>query len=478
MSKPSNANISFNTLKKSKGGTIGSVVSGVFKNSPYGKAASTFAKTAAKSGVGKELINEFGSNANLGDLVSKAAKSGIEKELMNKLGSNANLGDLAGKAAKSGIREELMNGLGLDANLGDLTGKAETFLNQPRDIEELAKNSKDKSMIGTLASVLNDAKENSAEARTKFEDGEKNKKIATQGRGPTTTRMNEEDPNRRLTPGTNTGINTNNIEGNRIFELELGEKSKQYSNEPSFYVILAIILKGIVSYTWDFIVLTIKSFYRVFTDFVLIPFFIFLPYVFDVLAVILILILLILVIIYFVSGGKNRSKENNMFDNMLSGFSMIMMPNVGGYVKKSGSVLKDKTGGFIESIKEFFDSIGEALNDFIKSIFRLIKSEANINDIDDNNKHERTKNTGRCDNISQIEKKDGRYCYEQIGKKEIDWGDKKIDYKLLKATHMKKQNKNTHYDYYVPNCKGSNIFTKEFIASCKDSKRTKFICKI
>ena len=60
--------------------------------------------------------------------------------------------------------------------------------------------------------------------------GEKNKKIVTQGRGPTTTRMNEEDPNRRLTPGTNTGINTNNIEGNRIFELELGEKSKQYKS--------------------------------------------------------------------------------------------------------------------------------------------------------------------------------------------------------------------------------------------------------
>jgi hypothetical protein len=453
MSKPSNANIPLNTLKKSKGGSIASVGSQIFKKSPYGKAASTLATTAAKSGVGKELMEGIGSNGNLGDLASKAAKSGVGKELMEGIGSNANLGDLIGKAA--------------------------TVLNQPRDMEELAKNSKDKSIIGTLASVLSDAKENSAQARKKSEDAEKNKKTATQGRGPTTTRMTEEDHNRRLTPGTNTGIDTINTgEGNRIFELELSEKSKQYSNEPSFYVILAIILKGIVSYTWDFMVLSIKSFYRVFTDFVLIPFFIFLPYVFDVLAVILILVLLILVIIYFVSGGKNRQKDNNMFDNMLSGFSMFMIPNVGGYAKKSGSVLKEKTGGFMQSIKDFFDSIGDALNEFFKSIFRLFMSEPNINDIDDNDKHERTKNTGRCDNISQIEEKDGRYCYEQLSKKEIDWGDKKIDYKLLKANHMKNQNKNTHYDYYVPNCKGSNIFTKEFIASCKDSKRTKFICKI
>ena len=425
MSKPSNANIPFNALNNSKVGTIGSIAGKVFKKSPYGRAASTLASKAAKSGVGQELMKEFGSNA----------------------------------------------------NLGDLAGKAATVLDQPRNLEELAKSSKDKSMIGTLASVLDDAKENSAQARKKSKDAEKNKKTAIQGRGATTTRMNEDDHNRRLAPGTDTGMGING-EGNRIFELELSEKSKQYSNEPSFYVILAIILKGIVSYTWDFMVLSIKSFYRVFTDFVLIPFFIFLPYVFDVLAVILILVLLILVIIYFVSGGKNRQKDNNMFDNMLSGFSMFMIPNVGGYAKKSGSVLKEKTGGFMQSIKDFFDSIGDALNDFFKSIFRLFMSEPNINDIDDSDKHERTKNTGRCDNISQIDEKDGRYCYEQLSKKEIDWGDKKIDYKLLKANHMKNQNKNTHYDYYVPNCKGSNIFTKEFIASCKDSKRTKFICKI
>ena len=43
---------------------------------------------------------------------------------------------------------------------------------------------------------------------------------------------------------------------------------------------------------------------------------------------------------------------------------------------------------------------------------------------------------------------------------------------------MKKKGKNTHYDYYIPDCKGSGLFTKEYIASCKDSRRTKFICKI
>jgi hypothetical protein len=381
--------------------------------------------------------------------------------------------DLALNAANDPRFQEVANSA-LNVATNSDVGKNNTDLSST--LNTAKETDSGKTITGALKSIMDNAKESSDTAKEKFEKAQQNQKHFSTGRGETTSRQNSKTA--RFLEGTDTGMPINNLNGQRIFELDLSEKSKEYNNEPSFYVIIAIILKGIVSYTWDFIVLTIKTFYRVFTDLVLIPFFIFLPYVFDVLAVILILILVVLVIIYFVSGGKNRPKENNMFDNMLSGFTMFMMPDVGGYVKKSGSVLKEKTGGFIESIKDFFDSIGEGLNDFFKSIFRLIKSEANINDIDDNNKHERTKNTGRCDNISQIEEKDGRYCYEQLGKKEIDWGDKKIDYKLLKATHMKNQNKNTHYDYYVPNCKGSNIFTKEFIASCKDSKRTKFICKI
>jgi hypothetical protein len=255
------------------------------------------------------------------------------------------------------------------------------------------------------------------------------------------------------------------------------------NNDPSFYIIFAIALKGILRYIWDLFVMSVKSSYRLFTDLILIPFFIFLPYVFDVLAVILVLIFLILVIIYFVSGGKKR-QSNNMFDNMLGGFSMFLMPNITGYVKDAADDFKDDftadatsfTGGVMGTL----NNIGDVINDTVfKTFLRFFISNPGIDDINDNDKQQRIqKKEGRCDNKIQIESKDGRYCYEQLDKKHIEWDNKEIPYKLLEQKDMKNKGKNNHFDYYIPNCKGSNIFTKEYIASCKDSRRTKFICKI
>tara|TARA_B110000285_G_C15101214_1_gene605112 strand:+ start:563 stop:1936 length:1374 start_codon:yes stop_codon:yes gene_type:complete len=254
-------------------------------------------------------------------------------------------------------------------------------------------------------------------------------------------------------------------------------------NDPSFYIIFAIALKGILRYIWDLFVMSVKSSYRLFTDLILIPFFIFLPYVFDVLAVILVLVFLILIIIYFVSGGKKR-QSNNMFDNMLGGFSMFLMPNITGYVKDAADDFKDDftadaksfTGGVMGTL----NNIGDVINDTIfKTFLRFFISNPGIDDINDNDKQQRIqKKEGRCDNKIQIESKDGRYCYEQLDKKHIEWDNKEIPYKLLEQKDMKNKGKNNHFDYYIPNCKGSNIFTKEYIASCKDSRRTKFICKI
>ena len=251
------------------------------------------------------------------------------------------------------------------------------------------------------------------------------------------------------------------------------------NNDPSFYIIFAIALKGILRYIWDLFVMSVKSSYRLFTDLILIPFFIFLPYVFDVLAVILVLIFLILVIIYFVSGGKKR-QSNNMFDNMLGGFSMILMPNITGYVKDAADDFKDDATSFTGGVMGTLNSIGDVINDTIfKTFLRFFISNPGIDDINDNDKQKRIqKKEGRCDNKIQIESKDGRYCYEQLDKKHIEWDNKEIPYKLLEQKDMKNKGKNNHFDYYIPNCKGSNIFTKEYIASCKDSRRTKFICKI
>lgn len=296
------------------------------------------------------------------------------------------------------------------------------------------------------------------------------------GKGQFTTSTIFDSPHNDRVAGIRTGVKGDPGVGPT---LKQSEHPADYNKDTSFYIILAVALKGIVRYIWDLFVMTVKSIYRLFTDLILIPFFIFLPYVFDVLAVILILILLILVIIYFVSGGKKRQK-GNMFDNMLGGFSMLIMPNISGYVKDTADDFKDDAKGFTGGVFDVFGSIGDTINDTIfKTFLRFFILNPGIDDINENDKSVRIqKKEGRCDNRTHIESKDGRYCYDQLDKKDIEWADKTIDYKLLKSKDMKTSGKNTHYDYYIPNCKGSGLFTKEYIASCKDSRRTKFICKI
>lgn len=291
----------------------------------------------------------------------------------------------------------------------------------------------------------------------------------------TTSNVFDSEHKNRI-PGTKSGVKGDPGVGP---SLKQSKHPEDYNKDTSFYIILAVALKGIVRYIWDLFVMTVKSTYRLFTDLILIPFFIFLPYVFDVLAVILILILLILVIIYFVSGGKKRQK-GNMFDNMLGGFSMLIMPNISGYAKDTADDFKDDAKDFTGGVFDLFNSIGNTINDTIfKTFLRFFILNPSIDDINENDKSVRIqRKEGRCDNKTQIESKDGRYCYDQLDKKHIEWADNTIDYKLLESKDMKTRGKNTHYDYYIPNCKGSGLFTKEYIASCKDSRRTKFICKI
>ena len=224
----------------------------------------------------------------------------------------------------------------------------------------------------------------------------------------------------RFNYGNNSGIN-----------LGYSEPPEDTINSPAIYIMIAIVMKGILRYIWNLFVVTVKTSYRVVTDFVLIPFYIFLPYVFDVLAVILILILLILVIIYFVSGGKKRQK-GNMFDNMLGGFSMLIMPNISGYAKDTADDFKDDAKDFTGGVFDVFGSIGDTINDTIfKTFLRFFISNPGIDDINENDKSVRLQKTeGRCNNRTHIESKDGRYCYDQLDKKDIEWADKTIDYKL------------------------------------------------
>lgn len=296
-------------------------------------------------------------------------------------------------------------------------------------------------------------------------------------KGEFTTSNAFDSEHKNRIPGTKSGVKGDPGVGP---SLKQSKHPEDYNKDTSFHIILAVALKGIVRYFWDLFVMIVKSTYRLFTDLILIPFFIFLPYVFDVLAVIIILILLILVIIYFVSGGKRRQK-GNMFDNMLGGFSMLIMPNISDYTKEdTADDFKDNAKDFMGGVFDIFSSIGNTINDVVfKTFLRFFILNPSIDDINENDKSVRIqRKEGRCDNKTQIESKDGRYCYDQLDKKHIEWAGKTIDYKLLESKNMKKKGKNTHYDYYIPDCKGSGLFTKEYIASCKDSRRTKFICKI
>ena len=387
-------------------------------------------------------------------LVAKAAKMASESKMVQ---------ELSGKAVdfvQQGANAVTNNSEGANAVMNSMND----VMNKPEAAKTMTNGAKD----GLLDSI----------AAT--EQARKNLPESTDdpsGKADTTTGVLVDSPHNGLIAGTKTGAKADLASVGPT--LKQSNHQVDYSKDTSFYIILAVALKGIVRYIWDLFVMTVKSTYRLFTDLILIPFFIFLPYVFDVLAVILILILLILVIIYFVSGGKKRQK-GNMFDNMLGGFSMLIMPNISGYAKDTADDFTDDAKGFTGGVMDVFDTIGNTINNTIfKYVLRLFILNPGIDDINENDKSVRIqRKEGRCDNTTQIESKDGRYCYDQLDKKHIEWADKIIDYKLLESKNMKMSGKNMHYDYYIPNCKGSGLFTKEYIASCKDSRRTKFICKI
>ena len=253
------------------------------------------------------------------------------------------------------------------------------------------------------------------------------------------------------------------------------------NNEDSFYITIAVGLKRGLRFLWQIIEKIIKSVYTFIVDWILYPFvYLLLPYLYDCVAFVIILIILIMVILYFVSGGEKRDSNNNIFDNTKNVFKNLVLPDIQLYDKNKEDEFVEKTSGIFSSISNFFKTISDSINDnVINELMRLIVVNPSLDDLGDKNKHIRTHlKEGRCDNIGLIESKDGRYCYEQLDEKHIKWDNKEIPYKLLEQKNMKNKNKDIHYDFYVPNCKGSNLFTREFITSCKDNKRTKFICKL
>jgi len=362
----------------------------------------------------------------------------------------------------------------------DLLGKAGNFVQENGGVDGVMNSMKgvmnNTEGANAMMNNMKDGLFNNIAKTTQASDNLQTGNDVENVKGEFTTSNVFDSEHKNRTPGTKSGVKGDPGVGPT---LKQSKHPEDYNKDTSFYIILAVALKGIVRYIWDLFVMTVKSTYRLFTDLILIPFFIFLPYVFDVLAVILILILLILVIIYFVSGGKKRQK-GNMFDNMLGGFSMLIMPNISGYAKDTADDFKDDAKDFTGGVFDVFNTIGNTINDTIfKTFLRFFILNPSIDDINENDKNVRIQiKEGRCDNKTQIESKDGRYCYDQLDKKHIEWADKTIDYKLLESKDMKTTGTNTHYDYYIPNCKGSGLFTKEYIASCKDSRRTKFICKI
>ena len=270
-------------------------------------------------------------------------------------------------------------------------------------------------------------------------------------------------------------------EGETILQKKMNRGPKPFieNYEDSFYIAVAIALKSVLRYIWEFIVIVVTSTYKLFSDLVLTPIFIFLPYLFDVTAVILVTICIILIIIYFVSGGSKR-KPNNMFDNIFNGFKGLVFPKITLYDKNTVDEYTEEVTGIFGKFINIFNVIGEKIYDnIIREILSLFIINPSLDDLSENDKHVRNhKKEGRCDNLGLIESKDGRYCYEQLDKKHIEWNNQEIPYKLLERKNMKNKGKNVHFDYYVPNCKGSNLFTREFITSCKDSKRTKFVCRL
>lgn len=197
-------------------------------------------------------------------------------------------------------------------------------------------------------------------------------------------------------------------------------------------------------------------------------------YLLDFIAVIAMAIGLVLVLLYFWSGGSNR-KKNNMYDSVISGSTTSIQINDYDNPEMDYNMDDNKDKSYFKQ-SNIYKYFTEYYNDFIKTLARMFAKKQTIETIDEKYLSERKfYNNGRCNNITNTDK--NGYCYNQLKSKKIDWNDMELSYKLLSKNNMK-TNDDKHYDYYVPNCKATNLFKKEYISTCEKGKRMNYICEI
>jgi hypothetical protein len=200
------------------------------------------------------------------------------------------------------------------------------------------------------------------------------------------------------------------------------------------------------------------------------------PYVLDILSVIIIFIIIVLIILFSASGGSGR-KKNNMYDSVISGSTNSVQIN--DYDNPEMDYYNDTENNKDKSYFKqttMYKYLIEYYNNFIRTIARMFARKQTIESIDEKYLSERKfYSNGRCNNITNTDR--NGYCYNQLKSKKINWNNNEIDYKLLSRNNMRSKD-DKHYDYYVPNCKATNLFRKEYISTCEKGKRMNYICEI
>lgn len=200
------------------------------------------------------------------------------------------------------------------------------------------------------------------------------------------------------------------------------------------------------------------------------------PYVLDILSVIIIFIIIVLIILFSASGGSGR-KKNNMYDSVISGSTNSVQIN--DYDNPEMDYYNDTENNKDKSYFKqttMYKYLIEYYNNFIRTIARMFARKQTIESIDEKYLSERKfYSNGRCNNITNTDR--NGYCYNQLKSKKINWNNNEIDYKLLSRNNMRSKD-DKHYDYYVPNCKATNLFKKEYISTCEKGKRMNYICEI
>ena len=200
------------------------------------------------------------------------------------------------------------------------------------------------------------------------------------------------------------------------------------------------------------------------------------PYVLDILSVIIIFIIIVLIILFSASGGSGR-KKNNMYDSVISGSTNSVQIN--DYDNLEMDYYNDTENNKDKSYFKqttMYKYLIEYYNNFIRTIARMFARKQTIESIDEKYLSERKfYSNGRCNNITNTDR--NGYCYNQLKSKKINWNNNEIDYKLLSRNNMRSKD-DKHYDYYVPNCKATNLFRKEYISTCEKGKRMNYICEI